>query len=118
VAPGAQDTRTSEVLWTEGERKTSLLFIDLLWKLVQRYPHARTIHVILDNYAIHKTQQVELALASAEGRRLGLHFLPPYCPDHNAIGCANFDWRPLGVLNRLGRPPLGGGSKKRMEAGE
>jgi transposase len=82
---GAQDTRTGGVVWVEGERKTSLLFIDLLWKLVQRYPDARTIHVILDNYAIHKTQQVQLTLATREGRRIRLHFLPPYCPDDNAI---------------------------------
>ena len=82
---GAQDTRTGEVVWVEGERKTSLLFIHLLWELVQRYPGARRIHVILDNYAIHKTQQVQVTLASSEGRRIRLHFLPPYCPDDNAI---------------------------------
>jgi len=82
---GAQDTRTGEVLWVEAERKTSLLFLELLGKLVRHYPHARTIHVILDNYAIHKTQQVHLAFSSSEGRRIRLHFLPPYCPDHNKI---------------------------------
>jgi len=82
---GAQDTRTGEICWVEGERKTSLLFINLLWKLVQRYPDARVIHLILDNYAIHKTQQVRMTLSSTEGRRLRLHFLPPYCPQHNAI---------------------------------
>jgi len=82
---GAQDSRTGEVVWVEGEQKTSLLFIRLLWKLTQHSPHARRIHVILDNYAIHSTEQVRLSLASEEGRRLRLHFLPPYCPDDNAI---------------------------------
>lgn len=43
------------------------------------------IHVILDNYSIHKTQQVELTLTSSQGQRLQLHFLQPYCPDHNQI---------------------------------
>jgi hypothetical protein len=38
---GAQDTRIGEVVWVEGERKTSLLFICLFWNLVQRYPDAR-----------------------------------------------------------------------------
>jgi transposase len=82
---GAQDVRTGELLWVEGDQKHSLLFIRLLWQLVQRYPEARTIPVILDNYAIHSTQQVELSLASPAGARLDLHFLPPYCPDDNKI---------------------------------
>jgi transposase len=82
---GAQDTRTGEVVWVEGEQKTSLLFIRLLWELAQRYRQRRRIHVILDNYAIHSTEQVRLSLASEQGRRLRLHFLPPYCPDDNAI---------------------------------
>jgi transposase len=82
---GAQDTQTGEVTSVEGERKTSLLFVDLLWRLVEHYPHARRIHVILDNYAIHSTEQVRLSLASRAGCRIRLHFLPPYCPDHNAI---------------------------------
>lgn len=43
------------------------------------------IHVILDNYSIHSTQQVEFSLATSQGQQLRLHFLPPYCPDHNRI---------------------------------
>jgi transposase len=82
---GAQDARTGELIWVEGEKKNSLLFILLLWELVQRYRHAKTIHVILDNYAIHSTQQVQVSLATEAGQRLQLHFLPPYCPDHNKI---------------------------------
>jgi transposase len=82
---GAQDSRTGEVVWVEAERKTSLLFIRLLWSLVHRYPQARRIHVILDNYSIHSTEQVRLSLASEHGSRIRLHFLPPYCPDDNAI---------------------------------
>jgi len=82
---GAQNVRTGELLWVEGEKKNSLLFILLLWKLVQHYAKAKAIHVILDNYCIHSTAQVEVSLATAAGQRLHLHFLPPYCPDHNTI---------------------------------
>lgn len=89
---GAQDAWTGELIWVEGERKTSLLFIRLLWELVQRYPEAKAIHVILDNYAIHMTEQVRLSLRTEEGQRLVLHFLPPYCPDHNRI---ERTWRDL-----------------------
>ena len=70
----------------EGPRKTSLLFLDLLYRLVTRtYRGARQVHVILDNYGIHGSLQVQLALATENGRRLRLHFLPPYCPDDNRI---------------------------------
>lgn len=82
---GAQDVRTGELIWVEGDKKNSLLFLYLLWELTQRYPEAKAIHVILDNYSIHHTQQVKAALASEVGQRLRLHFLPPYCPDHNKI---------------------------------
>jgi transposase len=82
---GAKDVRTGELIWVEGETKNSFLFILLLWKLVQHYPEAKTIHVILDNYKIHSTQQVQLSLATEQGQRIVLHFLPPYCPDHNKI---------------------------------
>jgi transposase len=82
---GGQDVRTGELIWVEGEKKNSLLFILLLWKLVQRYPNAKVIHVILDNFCIHSTGQVAASLATEQGQRLQLHFLPPYCPDHNRI---------------------------------
>lgn len=82
---GAQNAQTGELLWVEGNKKNSLLFIRLLWELTQHYRDAKKIHVILDNYSIHGTQQVELSLESPEGQRLQLHFLPPYCPDHNKI---------------------------------
>jgi transposase len=89
---GAQDVRTRELIWVEGEKKNSLLFILLLWELVQRYPLAKVIHVILDNYGIHSTEQVAVSLATDQGKRIQLHFLPPYCPDHNRI---ERSWRDL-----------------------
>lgn len=82
---GALDARTGELIWVEGESKNSLLFLWLLWELVNHYPQAKTIHVILDNYSIHNTRQVQVSLQTEAGQRLRLHFLPPYCPDHNKI---------------------------------
>jgi transposase len=82
---GAQDVRTGELIWVEGERKNSPLFILLLWELVQRHREAKVVHVILDNYSIHHTKQVETTLQTPEGQRIKLHFLPPYCPDDNKI---------------------------------
>jgi transposase len=81
---GALDARTGQLIWVEAERKNSDLFILMLWKLIKEYPTAKCIHVILDNYRIHSSQQTELALAALKSR-VKLHFLPPYCPDHNRI---------------------------------
>ena len=82
---GALDVRTRVVLWVEGERKTSYLFLDLLGRLVQQYPQARRLHLILDNYRIHSSEIVLAALSGYLGGKVELHFLPPYCPDHNKI---------------------------------
>jgi transposase len=83
---GAWDPRARRLVYVEGERKNSLLFLQLLYKLATRtYPNAKRIHVILDNYGIHDSAQVRLAMKSETAARLELHFLPPYCPDHNRI---------------------------------
>jgi transposase len=83
---GALNPKTGKLTWVEGDRKNSLLFLELLYKLVtETYRSARRLHLILDNYGIHDSQQVRLALKSAAASRITLHFLPPYCPDHNRI---------------------------------
>lgn len=81
---GALDVRTKEIHWVEATKKDAWLFLDLLKKLTVVYPHARVIHVILDNYKIHKSNIIEIALAHF-ATRVRLHFLPPYCPDYNRI---------------------------------
>ena len=82
---GTLNATTGELSWVEGERKTSTLFLLLLWHLLQNvYPKAKRIYIILDNYRIHSSRQVELAMANMGGR-IQLCFLPPYCPDDNRI---------------------------------
>jgi len=82
---GALNARTGRLTYVEADRKNSQLFILQLWQLVGRdYPHAKRIHLILDNYRIHSSLQTQAALTQLEGRVV-LHFLPPYCPDHNRI---------------------------------
>lgn len=82
---GAWNPRSGELTWVNSDRKDSWLFIDMLWTLLETYSGAARIHVILDNYCIHSTRQSQLTLGSPAGQRLKLHFLPPYCPDHNRI---------------------------------
>lgn len=81
---GAQDVRTGEIHWVEATQKNSYLFWDLLYTLTKAYAHATVIHVILDNYSIHSSNIIAVALANFASR-VRLHFLPPYSPDDNAI---------------------------------
>jgi transposase len=82
---GALDVRTGVVVWVEGLVKTSHLFLDLLDRLLREYPQAKCLHLILDNYRIHKSEIILAALSGYLAGRIELHFLPPYCPDHNRI---------------------------------
>lgn len=81
---GALDARSGQMHWVAGERKTSALFIALLKSLLEAYPRAPVIHVILDNYRIHDSKITQAAVAGFGGR-IKLHFLPPYCPNENKI---------------------------------
>jgi len=81
---GALNTRTGRVVYTHGPKKNSGLFISLLDALSSTYRRASTIHIILDNYVIHKSNQTLNAIGSI-GERIQLHFLPPYSPNHNRI---------------------------------
>jgi len=82
---GALDARNGTVHYVEAVRKTSVLFIDLVRHLaLTAYPRAPRIHLICDNYCIHRSQRVQAALRDLDGRVV-LHFLPPYCPDANRI---------------------------------
>jgi transposase len=81
---GAMDAVTDRLIWVKGERKHSGLFIELLKHLLAKYADKNLIHVILDNFKIHSSRQVQTWLAE-HGQKLRLHFLPPYCPDDNRI---------------------------------
>jgi transposase len=81
---GALDVRTREIHWVEAHKKDAWLFMDLLKALTVVYARARVIHVILDNYKIHSSHIIAIALTHF-ARRVRLHFLPPYCPDYNRI---------------------------------
>lgn len=81
---GAMAVQTRRVVWVEGPRKRSALFIDLLKKLDRLYADKSVIHVILDNYVIH-TSQITRKAVKAFNSRIVLDFLPPYCPDDNKI---------------------------------
>jgi transposase len=81
---GAMDAATGVLTWVESDRKNGDLLITVLRRLVQAYPQAKKIHLILDNDRIHHSRITQQAV-QALGGRIVLHFLPPYCPQHNRI---------------------------------
>ncbi len=81
---GALDVRTGALHTTGLARKGAELFCELLRLLAERYPRARRIHLVVDNYGIHSARATRRVL-DALGGRIVLHFLPPYCPDANRI---------------------------------
>jgi transposase len=88
---GALDRATGCIEYVAGDRKNGLLFLATLDRLLKVHPHAARIHVVLDNFKIHSSKQVQ-AWMKQNGQRIRLHFLPPYCPDHNKI---ERKWRDL-----------------------
>jgi transposase len=81
---GALNAFTGKLTWVESDSKNSELFAMLLFKLGWTYPEAERIHLIVDNYGIHKSNFTKLIVSSCAGK-VRLHFLPPYCPDENRI---------------------------------
>lgn len=83
-AAAALNARTGAVVWVHGPRKNSTLFIELMRAVHARYRRCRRIHLVLDNYVIHKSRQTCQALDELGGR-IHLQFLPPYSPESNPI---------------------------------
>lgn len=81
---GALDVVSGALHTTGEDRKNANLFCALLKLLDARYPKARRIHLVVDNYGIHSAKLTLRTLADLN-ERIVLHFLPPYCPDANRI---------------------------------
>jgi transposase len=81
---GGYDPKRKELIWVDGERKNSDLFIDFLDWLLDYYPSKRKIHLILDNYCIHYSWRT-INWLEKYGAKFEFHFLPPHCPSENKI---------------------------------
>ena len=61
-------------------------------------PHRLTL-VILDNAPIHRSEVVALCVERWLAKGVGVHFLPPYCPELNRIEILwrkiKYDWLPF-----------------------
>ncbi|HJN78132.1 MAG TPA: IS630 family transposase [Myxococcota bacterium] len=79
----AFDPTTQELVAVDGPSKSSDLFIALLHELVERF-EGRRIHLVVDNYIIHRSKKTQRALEKLDGKVV-LYSLPPYSPDYNPI---------------------------------
>ena len=72
----ALNPQTGEVIGQTAARHTSQEFVDFLEEVVSNQPAGQEIHVILDNFATHKTDLVKRFLQRHPNVRL--HFTPTY----------------------------------------
>ncbi len=81
---GAYNPATKTLVAVDGPSKASDLFIKLLHELASRYRLHGTVHLVVDNYIIHRSKKTRRAL-KALGGKIELCFLPPYSPEGNPI---------------------------------
>ena len=80
---GALDAHTGQLYAGFWQRKNSLAWVDFLRELLKARPKG-WIHLIVDNYRVHKSK-LTLKFLAEEGQRIRLHFLPTYSPWLNRI---------------------------------
>ena len=81
---GAIDLETGQTQILAVEKVDAPVFIKLLGDIEGAHSAMRLIHVFVDNASYHKAGIVKEWLAAA-GRKIVLHFLPPYCPHLDPI---------------------------------
>jgi transposase len=81
---GAINAFTGQLTWVESTSKDSELFVRLVFQLGKDYPEAKRVHLILDNFSIHKSNFTKMVKSRCDGK-VRFHSLPPYCPDENRI---------------------------------
>jgi transposase len=81
---GAIDLETGQTQILAVEKVDAPVFIKLLGEIDGAHTAMRLIHVFVDNASYHKAGIVKEWLAAA-GRKIVLHFLPPYCPHLDPI---------------------------------
>ena len=80
---GALEAHAGQLYAGFWSRKNSVAFVDFLRELLIVIPD-QPLHLILDNYGVHKSRRTRDFLAT-DGRRITLHFLPTYSPWLNPI---------------------------------
>jgi transposase len=81
---GALNLQTGQFNFMENTKIDAKSTIQLFDKLQNTYADMKKIHIYLDNAGYHYAKEVQEWLKTI-GKRIVLHFLPPYCPHLNPI---------------------------------
>lgn len=81
---GAIDLETGKTAMLTVDRVDAASTIKLLEAIEAQFPNRRRIHLFFDNARCHHAKLVREWLRQP-GRRIRLHFIPPYCPHLNPI---------------------------------
>jgi len=85
------------LVWTEPVGKLdSAAFLAFVWREVAGLPappeqlplgyrRARPCVAVLDNYSVHRSKEVQVAVPDLERVGVGFYYLPPYSPELNRI---------------------------------
>ena len=76
--------RTEHMVWAMARSNDSDLLEVLLRMVADRYRGWGTIHLVMDNYSTHTSNQTDRVIDDLDGK-LERHFLPPYTPEANPI---------------------------------
>jgi transposase len=79
---GAIELNTLQVTHSIVDTVNAQTVGEVFQKLKLHYPHATTIHVVLDRAGYHRSQVLK---DLAESLNIELHYLPPYSPNLNPI---------------------------------
>ncbi len=64
------------------ERKTMKDFAHVIRKIVAAYPHAKTIHLVMDNLSTHKEKALVKTFGEKTGKAIWARITPHYTPKH------------------------------------
>ena len=81
---GAVDLSTGMTCVYEAPQIDAFSTVHFLETIEQKFPLMRRIHLFLDNARYHHSKIVREWM-NRPGRRIVLHFIPPYCPHLNPI---------------------------------
>lgn len=85
------------LVWTEPAGKLdSTAFLTFVWREVAGLPappadlplgyrRPRPCAIVLDNYSVHRSKEVQAAIPDLERVGVGFYYLPPYSPELNRI---------------------------------
>jgi transposase len=76
--------KTDHMVWAMSKSNDSDLLEVLLRMVADRYRGWETVHLVMDNYSTHTSNQTDRVIEELDGH-LQRHFLPPYCPEANPI---------------------------------